>query len=370
MLCISLYPDKSSIEEDRAYLELARSLGYEHVFMSLLQANIADAEHVMERLRAACQEARRLGFTITLDVHPLAIKLAGASPTDLSVFHEMGATTLRLDGGYNGRTEAAMTRNPYGINIELNVSNDNPMLDLVLSYGADPNHLTGSCNFYPQRYTGMSAEAFASAARRYRSHHLRSAVFISSPSAQITPWPVSEGTVTLECHRDLPIHLQARHMRMLGLVDDVIIGNAYATQDELFAVAEEWQREMPTLDVEIDPEATQLERELLFGSTQRYRGDRSEYMIRSCDGRGRCVDKELPAHLNREVRRGDVLVLNEDYGQYKGEVQIALRDRPADSHVNVVGHVSINEDVLIDTLRPYESFLLLDAHDAKEVQGL
>ena len=62
------------------------------------------------------------------------------------------------------------------------MSVDNPMLDLVESYGADGKHLSGSFNFYPQRYTGMPLEAFQRAAARYRAHHLRSAAFITAPS--------------------------------------------------------------------------------------------------------------------------------------------------------------------------------------------
>lgn len=361
MLCISLYPDKTTLQEDEAYLELARSLGYGRVFTSFLQINPEDPRRSVMRIRESCSLAREKGFEVTLDIHPLVFDYIHAEPTDLRYFYEMGVTTVRLDAGFNGRTEAAMTHNPWGIGIELNMSNDNPMLDLVEAYGADAQRLSGSCNFYPQRYTGMPLDAFRSVAERYRSHHMRSAAFITSQAASVSPWPVCEGNCTLEMHRDLPIRLQARHLKMLNLVDDWIVGNAYAPEEELAAVAEEYRRDRPVVGVVLDAEASEAERELLLGHGQRYRGDCSPYMIRSCEGRRTFGNRPLPAHLNRDVARGDVLVLNEDYGQYRAEVQIALLDRPADPRVNVVGRVTEDELPLIDALRRYEEFDLVEA---------
>ena len=37
----------------------------------------------------------------------------------------------------------------------------------------------------------------------------------------------------MEIHRDLPIDVQARHLFATRLVDDVIIANAYASEEEL-----------------------------------------------------------------------------------------------------------------------------------------
>ncbi len=361
MLGISLYPDKTTLAEDEVYLTRAYALGYRRVFTSLLQIDPANPEGSMARVRESCCAAHDRGFSVTLDIHPRVFGYLHIAPNDLAYFHDMGVTTLRLDEGFGGETVASMTRNAWGIGIELNMSVDNPMLDLVESYGADGKHLSGSFNFYPQRYTGMPLEAFQRAAARYRAHHLRSAAFITAPSARVSPWPVCEGNCTLEMHRDLPIRLQARHLKMLNLVDDWIVGNAYASLEELSAVAEEYHRARPVIGVELDPAISAEERALLLENVQCYRGDCSPYMIRSCAGRLTYGDRPLPAHLNRSVQRGDVLVLNEDYGQYRAEVQLALKDRPADPRVNVVGRVVAEEAPLIDALRPYEEFELVEA---------
>ena len=41
----------------------------------------------------------------------------------------------------------------------------------------------------------------------------------------------------LKMHRHLPLELQARHLFATGLIDTVIIGNAYASEEELKQLA-------------------------------------------------------------------------------------------------------------------------------------
>ena len=68
----------------------------------------------------------------------------------------------------------------------------------------------------------------------------------------MSPWPISEGLCTLEMHRDLPIDVQARHMKMLGMVDDWFIGNAYASDEELKAISEIYQSQIDILHIKCE----------------------------------------------------------------------------------------------------------------------
>ena len=51
-------------------------------------------------------------------------------------------------------------------------------------------------------------------------------------------WEGEDGLPTVERLRDLPIDLQTRLILATGEVDDILIGNAYATEAELKAVFE------------------------------------------------------------------------------------------------------------------------------------
>lgn len=82
-------------------------------------------------------------------------------------------------------------------------------------------------------------------------------------------------------------------------------------------------------------------------------------MIRSSMPRFTYYTRSIPEKGDASViKRGDVLILNEAYGQYKGEVQIALKDRPKDVRVNKVGRICEADLILLDAVKPYTSFSL------------
>ena len=76
-------------------------------------------------------------------------------------------------------------------------------------------------------------------------------------------------------------------------------------------------------------------------------------------------DKNLiiqPRNYNVPRPYGTVTIDNSNYGRYVGELQIALRDLPADSRVNLVGRI-IDEDLpLIDLIgnSAYEYFCFVE----------
>ena len=113
------------------------------------------------------------------------------------------------------------------------------------------------------------------------------------------------------------------------------------------------------LHIHLHEETTPLEKELLFQGVYEYRGDASAYVIRSSKNRAKYHTYSLPAHaVTRDIHKGDILILNEAYGQYKAELQIALCDRLADSKINVVGHIVEDEMILLDAMCPFQKFQL------------
>lgn len=358
-LGIALYPDKSELEQDQSYLKMAKSIGYERVFMSFLQIDIQDPMRSIRRIKESARLAHEMGFSVTLDIHPMVFTYLKCKEDDLSYFHDMGIDILRLDKGYDGNTEAMMTHNPFGIQIEVNMSNHTHYINRILDYRPNTEYLCGSHNFYPQRFTALSLSTFLSCSEIFHHQHIHSAAFITSQHASISPWTISEGLCTLECHRDLPIHVQAQHMKMLDAVDDIIIGNAYALKEELCDVKKVFDTSVDALHVQVDKETTALEKELMFQGIHEYRGDASAYVIRSSKNRAKYHTCKLPAHTHKKsIHKGDILILNEDYGQYKAELQIALCDRDGDDKINVVGHIKEEEMILLDAMRPFQKFQL------------
>ncbi|HAQ8270145.1 TPA: DUF871 domain-containing protein [Enterococcus faecium] len=358
-LGISIYPERSTFEKDKAYLDLAHKYGYKRVFTSLLQIN-DDKEKVLSEFKEVVDYANSLGMEVMVDINPALFEQLEISYDDLSFFHKMGAYGVRLDIGFTGAEEAKMTRNPFGIKIEINMSSGTNYVDNIMSYSPNTDNLLGSHNFYPHRYSGLGYEHFVFCSEKFRKYNLNTMAFVNSQSAEFGPWPTQDGLCTLEDHRDLEIATQVKHLILTGLIDDISIGNAYASEEELKEMAEAFNADYPTLKVDTEEGITENERICLFDNLHSYRGDRSEYILRSTMTRVYYKDKDFPPHNTRDMHHGDVLIDNEGYGQYKGETQIALKDMKNDGRVNVVGRISDDELFLFDFLKPWSSFKLIE----------
>ncbi|MDB1690037.1 DUF871 domain-containing protein [Enterococcus casseliflavus] len=358
-LGISIYPERSTFEKDKAYLDLAHKYGFERVFTSLLQIN-DDKEKVLADFKQVVDYANQLGMEVMVDINPGLFEQLGISYDDLSFFDEMGAYGVRLDIGFTGSEEAKMTRNPYGIKIEINMSSGTSYVDNIMSYSPNTENLLGSHNFYPHRYSGLGYDHFVFCSEKFRKYNLNTMAFVNSHEADFGPWPTQDGLCSLEDHRDLPLATQVKHLVLTGLIDDISIGNACASEAELAAMAEAFHADYPTLRVDVVDGITEDERICLFDNLHSYRGDRSEYILRSTMTRIYYKDKEFPPHDTRDMVRGDVLIDNAGYGQYKGETQIALKAMKNDGRVNVVGKIADEELFLLEFLKPWSSFKLVE----------
>ncbi|MDR0298172.1 MAG: DUF871 domain-containing protein [Streptococcaceae bacterium] len=359
-LGISIYPERSSFEKDKAYLDLAHRHGFKRVFTSLLEIT-DDKDVVLSHFRRPIEHATQLGMEVMVDINPSLFEQLGISYDDLSFFKELGADGVRLDLGFTGAEEAKMTRNPYGLKIEINMSSGTSYVDAIMSYSPDRERLLGSHNFYPMRYSGLGLAHFKTCTQKFKKYGLNTMAFVNSHAASFGPWPFNDGLVSLEMDRDLAIETQVKHLKMLDGIDDITIANAYASEAELSAMATAFFAAMPTLTIIPSPNLTENERVCLFESEHSYRGDRSDYLLRSTMTRVLYKGKDFPAHDTRDILPGDVLIGNDRFGQYKGETQIALKAMPNAGRVNVVGRIADAELLLLDCLKPWSSFRLVDA---------
>ncbi|MGX7417693.1 DUF871 domain-containing protein [Carnobacterium gallinarum] len=358
-LGISIYPERSTFEEDQAYLDLAHKYGYKRVFTSLLEID-GDADKVLGSFNKVVAYANSLGMEVMVDINPGLFTQLNISYDDLSFFHKMGAYGIRLDIGFTGQEEARMTRNPYGIKIEVNMSSGTKYIESIMAYSPNRENLLGSHNFYPHRYSGLEYNHFVYCSNQYRNHNLNTAAFVNSHAATFGPWPMQDGLCSLEDHRDLEIATQVKHFVLTDLIDDIIIGNAYASEEELKAMAEAFNADYPSVKVDLSETISDVERKVVLDELHSYRGDRSAYILRSTMTRIKYKNEAFPPHDTTDMTRGDLLIDNVDFGQYKGEMQIALKDMKNIGRVNVVGRVSEDELFLLEFLKPWSNFKLID----------
>lgn len=182
---------------------------------------------------------------------------------------------------------------------------------------------------------------------------------MSSNAAKFGPWPVQDGLPTIEDDRHLPIDTQVQHLLLTGLIDDVLIGNAYASEDELKAASVAFFGQYPVLHADFVDDLTENEKLVALGKPHLYRGDASDYLLRDTMPRVWYKDKEIPAHHEQDdFKRGDIIVVNDVYSRYKGELQIALKAFPNDGRRNVVGHLTDDDLFLLNYIKPWSTFEL------------
>ena len=355
-LGISVYPEHTTEEKAFAYMKLAGSLGFKRVFTCFLSVT-ESREDTIVTFKRFCSAAHESGLTVSVDTNPQVFEKMGATPYDLSVFKEIGFDILRLDGHFGEMEDIAITHNKEGIKIEYNASGTLPVENMLLC-GAQKDNMCFCSNFFPQRHTGMGLDRYIELHSRYAKAGMHIASFISSQQKDtFGPWPVYDGLPTLEMHRDLPVDLQLRHMNAIDLAQDILIGNCFASEEELRTLA---NTDISKICVRADlaDDLTETEREIIFWDKHASRDDCNDLIIRSSWPRVVFKGRSIPARSTEgfTAHRGDLLIVNDNLEHYRGELWIVLKDIEVSAEYNLVGHISENEQILLPWIKPRYSW--------------
>lgn len=194
--------------------------------------------------------------------------------------------------------------------------------------------------------------------RQFKDLGIRTAAFISSDTAEYGPWPVREGLCTLEMHREMNIVAQAKHLWATDLIDDIIISNCFASEEELRGLSE-IDPYCLTLKCKLKEGLPEIEKKIVLEEFHFNRGDISEYMIRSTQSRVKYKGHEFKVFNPDDIKRGNILIESSLYGHYAGELQLAKLDMKNSGKTNVVGKIIDDEVFLLDYISPWQKFKLI-----------
>lgn len=357
-LGISIYPEKSTKEEIFNYLDKASDVGFSRIFSCLLSVE-KSKEEIKQDFIDINKYAKSKGFEIIVDVAPNVFSKLDISYYDLKFFKDIYADGLRLDVGFTGSEEALMTFNEYDLKIEINMSNNVHTIDTIMDYMPNRVNLYGCHNFYPHIYSGLSLDYFLECTKRFKKYGLKSAAFVTSQNdSTFGPWPVTQGLVTLEMHRELPMLSQIKHYLALDCIDDILISNCYPSDKELDRI-KGLDLRLITFDVILEKDVPQIEQDILFKELHFNRGDVNTSMIRSTQSRVKYKGHNFELFNAPDIiKRGDIIIESSKYGHYAGELQIAKQDMVNTGLSNVVGRVAPDEVFLVDYIKPWQKFKL------------
>ena len=384
-LGVSLYPEQETKQEIEEYLKKAKEYGFTRVFTSLFSVE-GTKEEIVTYFKGLSDAAHKYGMEVYGDCNARFFMEMGASPDDLSIFRQIGLDVLRLDLMFNDERDVAIVNNKEGLGVQLNAS----LIDTVkkiIEMGGRKDRIIGSYNFYPLRNTGADCDSVYNVNQFFKKEGMKTQIFITSrEKGTHGPWPVSDGLPSIEMHRDMPIDLQLRHMVALG-ADEVIIGNAFASQEELRTISETMKQiyvygedrpfyfpgirdQIPIGDIErvplkikTDEGISEIERKLLFEFTKHNVSEYTHIIIRSRWGRMDFHPFEIPVRKSDKeyFENGDVVIINQNNPRYKGEVHIARRPIRNDGSMNYAGRIKEEELFLLDQLKYFMNFGFIEA---------
>lgn len=371
-LGISVYPDVSPLEDIKEYIELSSKYGFTKIFSSMFSVE-GSKEEVLDYFEELIDHAHKHDMIVDLDVNPDLFKRLDASIDDLSVFSEIGVDILRMDQSFGKDKDFELMNNKYGIDIEFN--SNIKVVDGLVKAGANPEDILVCYNFYPQRYTGFGWDVFREMSAELKSYgDVNIGAFVSSNNENTHGvWDSKDGLPTVERLRYLSIDTQARILLATGLINDIIIGNAYASEDELKSLKEVYDNhsfdirnkglresiesgtftvnssQIIQLKPEIDSKASDTEKDILYNFAPHISIERNnEFIWRSRMSRIKDDRVIEPRTSDKKYfDRGDVLIVNDNYKHYAGEVEIALGKVENDGERNLVARIKEDELMML-----------------------
>ncbi|MDD6674497.1 MAG: MupG family TIM beta-alpha barrel fold protein [Lactimicrobium massiliense] len=366
---VSVYPDMDGMDEIKKYLKLASKYGCQYVFSSMFSVQ-GTKQEILDYFQELTECAHENEIQTVLDLNPPFLKKMGVSYDDVSLMQEIGCDVMRMDLQYGKEKDLILAQNPYGISIMFNASGHIIQeLAYFEEHGISKDRIMLGHNFYPQPYTGLKWDYFQKTNAAIKQYGYPVQCFISSHAQNSHGvWDAVYGLPTVEKMRRLPIDLQAREYLATDNVDMVWIGNAFASEEEFASLQEAMAAPRPIensplkkilesygfplpqytedkkLRVIMDNDATKQERYQVFDLyPQSDLGDSSEWIWRS--RAGRMMKPDIPArpYAEKMFAPGDIVIVNNNYAHYAGEVQIVRMPIENDGIRNHVGRLAEGE---------------------------
>jgi uncharacterized protein len=328
LIGISFYLDDPLAEER---LLDVRCKGVRNAFTSLHIPE--ESGDLAKRAKKLLELAKEQEINVFADVSKRTC--AHLSLANWEQLKSLGVVSIRLDDFFDTKTILELSKQ-FRISINASIMLEEELVGL-LNLGLEPERLIAWHNFYPRRETGLDESFFTAQCQLFSKYRIPVAAFI--PGIGEKRGPLFEGLPTLESHREVDPFVAALELYRFG-VSAIYIGDPQAGGQLLKQLLSFEKTGLLPLRVQADgfPSGEYQPRPDVSRDVIRFMNTRSQQAIHPKN----TVDRP----------RGTLTMDNDGYGRYRGEVQITLRDLPADPRVNVIGHVFLADLPLLSFVQP------------------
>ncbi len=359
----AVFPDGSTDNEKElfAYIDRVYQNGGREIFSSLHIPELT-YEKALPAMQSLGRYVRGKGMMFSLDISGGAAKKFLGDNDMLCALKGLAPDWMRLDYGFETEDIIHLARTLDLSGVMLNASMFTPEQAseqvAVLRRELDGIKIRAHHNYYPMPETGLSLEFMAERSRTYRDMGI--AVTACVASAANPRLPMRAGLPTVEKHRHMGVGQAAQELLGTGVIDDILIGDPYADESELYDISLCCGVNVPTLHVQLNTELSARERDIAFGMLHSVRVDEAEYFIRSLTSRQMATPGQtVRARECGERGIGDILVMNENALRYSGELVIMKRNAQSSAMFNPIGRVVQCDMWKLELLTAGRSFKLV-----------
>ena len=337
-------------EENIKLLNDAHELGFTRVFTSL---HIPEANYNILKIEVSefFSLAKKYDMDIISDISPNTFKFLDLNNMDLNGLSDMGVKTIRIDFGYTEKEISKMSKNPYGIKIQLNASTiTEEFFENLDRYSPDYKNMDALHNFYPRVGTGISEECMKDKNDILSKRGIEVCAFVGSNNRK--RGPLHDGLPSLEDHRGMNVRAASNHLFAMGNIA-VFIGDSLPGLKELQDLSG------------LIPDAVELSIKLkecdnitlrLLSETYTQREDEARDAIRASESR-LILNGDIIKALNTVNKNyGDITIDNENYMRYMGELQILKVGQKSDYRTNVVAAILQKDIYLLKYIKGGKKF--------------
>ena len=371
---ISVYPDyqsKNDINKVKEYIKKAYELGYSEVFTSLhLPENRNENENLFLEL---ADYVNNMGMEFSVDISgDVALSILD-NKDRLNYIKKAKVTWFRFDCGFKQEEIVDFAKKIDANGLMLNASTiSNTELDSflrIIKKDLPRIKIRGHHNFYPMPGTGLSLDFMKQKSMIFIEKDIEVTACVAADN---TPrMPLYKGLPTVEITRNMKSGQAARILFSTGMISSVLIGDTFASDEQLKEVITAKAGRTKTIELEIvtDSAATKEERDLIFKTRHISRPDISAYMIRSESTREMASKgKEINPSFSRPLEYGDVVINNTNAKRYSGELAIQLCNQKSSKMINSVGRIVDHDLWKIYLIQPRGSFKFVEKRKRETIK--
>lgn len=327
---ISIYLS-TGLDKNLDILETAKKKGVSSIFTSF-QIPEEDVKKSSEDVKEITLYCHNNNIEICADVSDSTIQALNLK--SIEDLYEFGLTCLRMDYGIENKDIINCSKEHK---IMLNASTlRKAELELFKQEGMNFDNVVGCHNYYPKVNTGLSRDFVIRQNKLLKEYGIQTIAFI--PGDKKLRGPLFEKLPTCEVHRNSDILKAAIDLKFNCGNDSVFIGDVEC-EEHLYPLLHDIVADIIPLKTDFINKAYE---ELLADVVLQNRYDCSENTIRIQESR---INKKFalypePDSYKGVIEKGDIIVSNTNFKRYVNEIEIAKKQLPHDSRINIIGKIN------------------------------